>query len=251
MTRRVVLRVGLILVIVLTIAVAGFVVWAGTPSGAVMEEALAALESSDTVMVLTQPWLTFAPAEPADTGLILYPGGRVLPESYAPAARAIAEAGYLVVVPAMPLNLAVFAPNTAADVMAAHPEITAWVIGGHSLGGAMAARFAHANPNNVQGVVLWASFPQDSDSLADSALAVTSIYGTMDGLASVEDITASKPYLPDDTAFVAIEGGNHAQFGYYGLQSGDLQATITREDQQAQVVAATLALLAEVSGGPE
>ncbi len=247
MSRRILVRVRLIVVIVLAIAVVGFVVWAATPAGAVMEEALAALETSDTVTVSTDPWLTFAPAEPADTGLIFYPGGRVLPEAYAPAARAIAEAGYLVVVPAMPLNLAVFAPGVAADVIAAYPEVTTWVIGGHSLGGAMAASFAHANPGAVQGIVLWASFPQASDTLADTGLVAASIYGTLDGLASVDDIDASRPYLPDATAFVAIEGGNHAQFGYYGQQGGDLEATITREEQQAQAVAATLAVLEAVS----
>ncbi|MBK9124736.1 MAG: alpha/beta hydrolase [Chloroflexi bacterium] len=251
MSRRILTRVGLILVIVLAIAVAGFVVWAGTPAGAVMEEALAALESSEAVSVSTEPWLTFTPAEPAGTGLVFYPGGRVLPEAYAPAARALAEAGYLVVIPAMPLNLAVFAPSTAKAVIAAHPEIDAWVIGGHSLGGAMAANFAHANPDAVQGVVLWASFPQASDTLAGSGLVVASIYGTLDGLASVDDIDASRPYLPDGTAFVAIDGGNHAQFGYYGPQGGDLEATISREEQQAQVVTATLAVLAQVSGTPE
>lgn len=247
MSRRIWTRIGLILVIVMVIAVAGFVVWAGTPAGAVMEEALAALDSTDSVAVSTKPWLTFAPAEPADTGLIFYPGGRVLPEAYAPAAHAIAEVGYLVVVPAMPLNLAVFAPSTAADIIAAHPDVEAWVIGGHSLGGAMAANFAHANPGAVQGVVLWASFPQASDTLVNSSLAVASIYGTLDGLASIDDIEASRPYLPDDTAFVAIEGGNHAQFGYYGPQGGDLEATITREDQQAQVISATLAVLEAIS----
>ena len=31
---------------------------------------------------------------------------------------------------------------------------------------------------------------------------------------------------------VAIEGGNHAQFGHYGKQKGDPDATISREQQQ-------------------
>ena len=72
---------------------------------------------------------------------------------------------------------------------------------------------------------------------------MTSIYGTRDGLTTGDKIEASRPLLPPDTAWVAIEGGNHAQFGWYGPQSGDNPATISREDQQAQIVAATLALL--------
>ena len=35
-----------------------------------------------------------------------------------------------------------------------------------------------------------------------------------------------------------IEGGNHAQFGNYGPQKGDLPATISAQDQQAQTVEA-------------
>ena len=31
---------------------------------------------------------------------------------------------------------------------------------------------------------------------------------------------------------VVIEGGNHAQFGNYGKQKGDADATISREEQQ-------------------
>ena len=76
---------------------------------------------------------------------------------------------------------------------------------------------------------------------------MTWIFGTRDGLATGDKISAWVPLLPPDTRFVAIEGGNHAQFGWYGKQSGDNEATITREAQQAQTVAATLALLSEVA----
>ncbi|MFN2217904.1 MAG: alpha/beta hydrolase, partial [Anaerolineae bacterium] len=38
--------------------------------------------------------------------------------------------------------------------------------------------------------------------------------------------------------------GNHAQFGWYGAQSGDNPATISHEEQLQETVAATLALLA-------
>jgi pimeloyl-ACP methyl ester carboxylesterase len=127
--------------------------------------------------------------------------------------------------------------------MAAYPEIDDWAVGGHSLGGAMAARFAYQNPAAVQGLVLWAAYPASTDDLSSQDVRVTSIYGTRDGLATGDKIAASRPLLPPDTTWVAIEGGNHAQFGWYGPQSGDNPATISREDQQAQIVAATLAQL--------
>jgi dienelactone hydrolase len=183
-------------------------------------------------------------SEPS-AGLILYPGGRVDLRSYAPTAREIAAQGYLVVVVPMPLNLAFFAPDRAAEVIAAFPEVDRWAIGGHSLGGAMAARFAHRYPSTVHGLVLWASYPAASDDLsARGDLAVASIYGTLDGLATEDEIAASRPLLPPDTRWVAIEGGNHAQFGWYGPQRGDNPATISREAQQQETIAGTLALLA-------
>jgi len=49
--------------------------------------------------------------------------------------------------------------------------------------------------------------------------------------------------LPPTTVYVEISGGNHAQFGYYGDQSGDNPATITREAQQSETLNATVELL--------
>ena len=99
--------------------------------------------------------------------------------SYAPAARAIASAGYLVVMVPMPLNLAVLAPDRALEVQKAFPTVRQWVIGGHSLGGAMAARFAYKHPERVQGLVLWAAYPPGSDNLSNSTIAAVSISGTL------------------------------------------------------------------------
>jgi hypothetical protein len=236
----------LLLLLLPVLAVAGFVIWAGTGPEP-MPQALAALQSDDAVQVETEPWFIFRPAagEPS-TGLVLYPGGRVDPRAYAPTARAIAEEGFLVVIAPMPLNLAFFAPDRAAEVIAAFPGIENWAVGGHSLGGAMTARFAHQNPATVAGLALWASYPASSDDLSGNGLAVASISGTRDGLATEDEIAASRPLLPPNTQWTAIEGGNHAQFGWYGPQPGDNEATISREEQQAQVVATTLQLLLQM-----
>jgi pimeloyl-ACP methyl ester carboxylesterase len=233
----------LALALVLLFCAAGFVVWANTGPKA-MPEALDAMRSDSEVQVDTEPWLVFRPvdAEPR-TGFIFYPGGRVDPRAYAPAARELAAAGHPVAIVPMPLNLAFFAPDRAAEVMAAFPEIDRWAIGGHSLGGAMAARFAYQNPDAVQGLALWASYPATSDDLSGRDLAVTSIYGTLDGLATEDEIAASRALLPPDARWAPIEGGNHAQFGWYGPQDGDNQAAISQTAQQDQIVAATLALL--------
>jgi hypothetical protein len=228
---------------VIIAAILGFLAWASivpAPEAA----ALAALASDARVTVTTEKWLVFRPAgtEP-DTGLVFYPGGKVDPRAYAPQARAIAEEGFLVIIVPMPLHLAVLAPDRGVEVLAAYPAVRRWAIGGHSLGGSMAAHFAHVHPGAVQGLVLWASYPAGSDDLSRADLLATSIYGTRDGLVTADKLAASRALLPPGTVWTVIDGGNHGQFGWYGPQGGDNPATISHDEQQAQTVAATLALL--------
>jgi dienelactone hydrolase len=229
--------------LVLVLFTTGFVVWGETPAQP-MPEAVAALKSDDRVTVTSGHWLVFTPAaSQPTTGFIIYPGGRVDYRAYASAAHQIAAQGYLVVIVRMPLNLAVLGVNSAQDVQAAYPQVRRWAIGGHSLGGAMAAAFARTHPGAVQGLALWAAYPASSDDLSHSDLHIVSIYGSQDGLATREKIDASRPLLPAETTWVQIAGGNHAQFGSYGDQAGDNPASISRSDQQTKVVAATLGML--------
>lgn len=222
----------------------GFVAWA-TIIPAPMETAQNALVDDAAVDVTQGDWLEFMPRETVPTvGYILYPGGRVPAAAYAPLARKIAEQGYLVAIVYAPLNLALFNPNAALPVINAHPTIEHWVTGGHSLGGVAASAFAQGNPQLVDGLVLMASVAL-SPIETDSALQVLAISGTLDGLQPPDKIEESKASLPADTVYVAIAGGNHAQFGWYGDQAGDNPATVSREDQEAQVVAATVEFLAQ------
>ncbi len=212
-----------------------------------MPEALVAMQSGNGVDVQTSPWLTFTPTgQQPTTGIVIYPGGRVDYRSYAPTARALAEQGYLAVIVPMPFNLAVFGSGKASGVIQAHPEITSWAIGGHSLGGAMGAKYAFDNPDAVEGLALWAAYPAGNNSLAGRNLQVASISASNDGLATPDKIQASVPLLPAATQWLEIQGGNHAGFGYYGPQGGDGQATITRDDQQAQTVAATAKMMKDL-----
>jgi pimeloyl-ACP methyl ester carboxylesterase len=232
--------------IVLVVSAGGFVAWASDASQP-MPEALAALQSDAQVKVETGQWIVFRPVITAPaTGLILYPGGKVDARAYAPAARAIAAQGYLVVITPMPLNLAVFGVDKASNVMQAFPSIKHWAIGGHSLGGSMAASFANKHRDSIQGIVFWASYPADSDNLSATNFAVASIYASNDGLATGGKIDHSRALLPADTTWVNIEGGNHAQFGWYGPQAGDGQATINRQVQQDQIMRATLEFLRQL-----
>jgi len=79
---------------------------------------------------------------------------------------------------------------------------------------------------------------------------VVSISASFDGLATPEKIDASRPLLPADTVWVTIQGGNHAQFGWYGPQPGDDPAAISRETQQAQIIEATVEFLESLQQNP-
>lgn len=239
--------VGLAALVIL--AVLGFVIWAETPLGP-MPEAISAMASDGSVMVEQNDVIVFSPegANPTE-GLVFYPGARIDPRSYAPAMRALAAQGFLVVVTPMPLNLAVLDSDRAAEVMAEFPEVERWAVGGHSLGGAMAAAFVASDPSAVRGLVLWAAYPSSGDDLSAWEGRVTSVSATDDGLTTPDDIVRTAPLLPEDTDLVVIQGGNHAQFGWYGDQRGDGVASISREDQQSQIVAATLGLLRGLAAG--
>lgn len=227
-----------ILLLVIIAAVAATMILT-RPAGP-MPQALSALVGDGQVQVDAGRWLVFQPRPvPSSAGFIFYPGGLVDARAYAPAAHALAARGYLVVIVAMPLNLAFFDADRAAEVIRTFPSIRRWGIGGHSLGGVAAAMFIRHDPSAVQGLAFWASYPSTGDNLSGYALSVLSISGSEDKLSTPAKIEASRPLLPASTRWVVILGGNHSQFGYYGLQSGDGTALISHEDQQEQIVRAT------------
>lgn len=218
-------------------------------------EALAALASDQVVKVARaseQDWYIFTPTKQTPTtGFILYPGGFVDPVAYAPIARELAAQGYLIVLNPMPLNLAVFGIESANDIIAAFPKITAWGIGGHSLGGAMAAEYVKGNADVIDGLALWAAYPAENSDLSDLSLEVVSIYGDADGVASVADVEGGAQRLPASAVFVPIPGGNHTQFGRYGegLQRGDNPAGISADTQQRIIVETTGHMLESIAAG--
>ena len=202
------------------------------------ETALSALRSDETVRVTRTGygWLFDGPSE--TDALIFYPGGKVEETAYAPLLRRIAAGGTDVCLVKMPLRLAVLAPNRAAKVMAEQPYEN-WTIGGHSLGGAMAASYAAGHPEALRGLVLLAAYPTRA---LDPGLKVLSVVGSEDGVINREKLAAGEQYLPEDVQLCVIPGGNHAQFGSYGPQRGDGAARISPEEQWNE----TAALLAEL-----
>lgn len=232
------------LLVVLVLAALGFVIWAEIPLGPA-PEALAALQSDNQVQVTQGSVVIFQPAhKKPSTGFIFYPGGHIDARSYAAPLHQIAAQDFLVILTPMPLNLAIFSPDRAGDVIVAYPNIQHWAIGGHSFGGVVAAMYASKH-DDIQGLVFWASYPANH-SLKDSSIGVISIYGS-DDLAGTSTFDQYRSLLPSDTQYVVIQGGNHSQFGDYGLQPGDNPAEISRADQQKQAVDATVRFLQALS----
>ncbi|WP_062203149.1 alpha/beta hydrolase [Demequina salsinemoris] len=206
------------------------------------EPALAAMASDDAVTVTeTADYILFAPTgEASDIALEFQPGARVDPRAYAAVLRPLAEAGHTVVITKQPFGIGFFALD--GYVMAAELDLDAqWVVGGHSLGGTVAALQVGNGGDLPVGLLFLASYP--ADDMSDFAGDVLSISGSEDGLATPDKIDASRDDLPADSTFTVIDGGSHAQFGAYGLQPGDGTPTISNDDAREQISDAALAFL--------
>lgn len=237
------IKIGIIAVV--AIFIIGIINWIST-SYKPGQLALDSLISDDKVEVNIDNNITFTPKEiEATKGFILYPGAKVDARAYAPLCKKIAEQGYEVIIVDMPFNFAMLAPNKAQKIMKEYENIQSWVIGGHSLGGVAASRFA-AKEKNIDGVVLLASYPGNDD-LKQLGKEVVSIWGSKDGVVNFTKLIESKDRLPEDTTYVEIEGANHAQFGDYGDQKGDHDALIS-EDKQLEITSNSIIKLLENIG---
>ena len=141
----------------------------------------------------------------------------------------LAREGVLCVLVEMPFNLAVFDINAADGIQEQYPEIEDWYIGGHSLGGSMAASYLADHTDEYEGLILLGSY--STADLSNTDLNVLSIYGSEDRVLDCEKYDENRSNLPDDFTEVVIEGGCHAYFGMYGAQDGDGTPTISNHEQ--------------------
>lgn len=225
----------LIVVIVLCLGVAAFFVYAS--------DFYHDLDANNRDLVSTETlpvqqganYLAFGDPD-AQTGLVFYPGAKVEYSAYAPLMRDLAERGYLAVVVQMPFNFAFFDMNAADGVREAFPQVKDWWVGGHSLGGSMAAQYAAdraaGGDSSLDGLVLLGAYT--ASDLADTDLRVITVYGSNDEVLNRTKLADSASLLPEGAETIEIDGGNHASFGTYGPQSGDGDAAITPAEQQEQ-----------------
>lgn len=165
----------------------------------------------------------------ATKGFIFYPGGKVEYTAYIPLMQACAEEGILCVLVEMPFNLAVLDVNAADGIQEEYPEIEEWYIGGHSLGGSMAASYLANHVEDYEGLILLGSY--STANLSGTNLAVLSVFGSEDRVMNREKYEESKSNLPNNFTEYIIDGGCHAYFGMYGAQDGDGKPTVTNEEQ--------------------
>lgn len=203
-------------------------------------EALATVDGIAITETATE--ISLGADAPHERGFAFQPGAKVAPHAYIPILAKVAKAcDCELVIVKQPLQIGFLAPNAVDAVRKEHPEVTRWALGGHSLGGVVAARAADEDPS-IDALVLWASYP--AEPLARTDLNVASIWGSADGLATSEKRAAAASRLPSSAAVTIVEGGVHSFFGDYGMQPGDGTPSVSREDAQARIIEATLAALA-------
>lgn len=251
---RLVLRV-----IVLVLAIAWVGLMALLRPFTAQETAVAAMESDGSVTVSeSAAQITMTPTGDASPlGVFFQPGAKVEARAYAAVLRPLAESGYPVVIPKQPLGIAFLSLGAFDKARPSFPGIDMWVVGGHSLGGTVAAMEADSSGSGsagggsgapAVGLLFFASYPAGdiSESLTAS---VESISGSQDGLAMPAKIDASRVDLPAASNFTQIEGAVHAQFGDYGPQPGDGVPTISDDDARNQISEAALAYLESLVPG--
>ena len=199
----------------------------------------------------TRDYILLEPGgESSKDGILFIPGGLVDPHAYIPVFEPfVQEHSMKVLLLKVRSNLAIFNIPQAKRVRKDF-ENDKWLIGGHSLG-AVVASFAIADGHldEYEGLFLMGSYASNDISGYDQP--VFSILAENDevtNMASVEEnainlpegINAAFTDLPDlgdthgKTVYYTIKGGNHAQFGSYGIQKGDGQAEISSRDQQRE-----------------
>ena len=204
------------------------------------------------IVVRADDHLALHPATgPSTRALILYPGARVPADAYLATLRPlVAETGISVFVPTFPLRLAVLAPARATLIRAENPAVTEWWIGGHSLGGAMAASHVASEPLGAwRGLLLLAAYPS-GEGLADrDDLFVLSLVGGADGLTTIADVERRRDLLPERAVIEVLDGVNHAQFARYGRQPGDGVATVDDATATRLIAEALIAAVGRADGG--
>ena len=229
--RRIILTV-LAVLLVLSAVIVGMCLFIERPA----VQTVASYQSAygDTIMSVADDGGVeiFPQSGTADTGLIFYVGAQITPDAYIPLLARIAEQGYACFVPKITFNMAALEPKAADDIISAHPEIKSWILSGHSMGGYTASGYVGSHRDTADGLILIAAYA--SHDMSDADLPVLSVVGDCDGVLNKSLYEKRKAWIPADFEEHIIPGANHAQYGDYGKQPRDNDATISAEEQQTK-----------------
>jgi dienelactone hydrolase len=222
------------IVAVATIALIGFGFWFFQSYPPVPQQLSAVAQNQDlSLQDKGQYWLLSSKDNEAEVLIIFYPGGKVEPLGYAYNLSGLVSTSTSVAITKPLFNYAFFGIDQAQVVIENEPDYNQFYLSGHSLGGAMACFYAGNNPDQIEGLMLLASYC--SNDLSQTNLAVLSLIGSNDGLLSKEQISSHRQNLNAQSKLVVVEGMNHAQFGSYGPQPPDKSATISDQDSKLKV----------------
>ena len=161
--------------------------------------------------------------------IVILPGGKVKPQSYEYLAVQLALSGYDVTIVKTMFNLAILTPKYGARFIKDDIEN---VVIGHSLGGTVASMFSEGD-DRISDLVFLASYPITDVSDKN----VLMMIGEFDLVLDNHKLQESENLLPENYISFEILGGNHAQFGWYGVQKDDCIAQITTKAQQDIILA--------------
>ncbi len=217
----------LILVILAMVGFWGYVQIRTYPAEA---EYLALIMSDDRITI-SEEWdhfvITPALLDPDAFPVIFYPGGLVAPEAYLyKMGMTAARQETTVYIIKAPFNAAIFNINAAEKIIERYYLDQVW-IGGHSLGGIAACRYAAMNQENIYGLFLFGSYCDQT--IIDFEGPIVSVMGLQDLIINRDNYDAAKSQLPPTATVFEIEGLNHSAFGNYGLQEGDGESNLSAE----------------------
>lgn len=221
-------KIIIVIVIILALIV-GYGVYYISDYSHAEKTATDCINGSENVTVSKVSTGLFLDGKGNDTALIFYPGAKVEYTSYLPMLLKLANEGVDCYLVEMPFNLA-FLGSDSADSIMVNSSYNHYFIAGHSLGGVAASSYINST-NKTDGLIMLAAYPT-----AEIHKPVLSICGSQDKVLNLETYNKAKPLIKGNFTEFIIDGANHAQYAYYGDQSGDGKATISPESQQKQTV---------------
>lgn len=236
MNRKRILQIGIPVALTCALVV-GCTVYLNTYYRAA--EVGAYLEDSSSVRVTEEADGFFFDGEGEENLIVFYPGAKVDTAAYAPLLYTLAEEGVDCYLVDMPFHMAIFGVNKAERILERTDYAHTYLMG-HSMGGAMAASFVNGR-EDVDGLIFLAAYT--AEDLSSSSLRVLSLYGSEDKVLNLKKVEEGRKLVPKEYKEVVIKGGNHAQFGAYGEQSGDGEAVISAEEQREATVREILAFV--------